>query len=157
MSRVIFMCGPSGAGKSTYAQRLEEAGMVRLSFDAEAWKRGIFVVPFPPGVREEIEERLRTRLLELVSEGTDVVLDFSFWSRQMRDDYRRLLDPTGVVPETVYLATDRATVLDRVRGRRTSHPDDYMLDEDLAAYYFDHFEPPTPDEGPLTIIPSPNP
>ncbi|MGD9958600.1 AAA family ATPase [Nocardioides sp.] len=156
MSRVIFMCGPSGAGKSTYAQGLEQDGMVRLSFDAEAWKRGIFVVPFPPGVREDIEAHLRARLLELVAHGIDVVLDFSFWSRQMRSDYRRLLEPTGVVPETVYLATDRATVLERVRARRTSHPDDYLLDDDLAAHYFDHFEPPTPDEGPLTVIPSPS-
>ncbi len=41
------------------------------------------------------------------------MLDFSFWSRRMREDYRRLLEPTGVVPEIVYLATDRATVLER--------------------------------------------
>lgn len=70
----------------------------------------------------------------------------------MRDDYRSLLEPTGIVPETVYLATDRATVLERVRGRRGSHPDDYVLSEELAAQHFDHFEPPTADEGPLTVV-----
>lgn len=95
---------------------------------------------------------MRARLLELVAAGTDVVLDFSFWSRRMRDDYRRLLEPAGVVPETVYLATDRETVLARMRARRGSHPDDHVLTEELAAVYFDHFEPPTPDEGPLTVI-----
>ena len=104
------MCGPAGAGKSTYARRLERDGIVRLSFDAEAWKR------------------------------------------RMRTDYRRLLAPTGVIPETVHLATDRATVLERLRARRTHDPDDFRLDEDLAAHYFDHFEPPTEDEGPLTVI-----
>ncbi|WP_457206058.1 AAA family ATPase [Nocardioides sp. P5_C9_2] len=152
MSRVIFMCGPSGSGKSAYAKRLESDGMVRLSFDAEMWRRGISTVPLPPDVREEIETGLRTRLLELVGAGTDVVLDFSFWSRRMRDDYRALLEPTGVVPETVYLATDRETVLSRMRARRGSHSDDFVLDDDLVAQYFDHFEPPTPDEGPLTVI-----
>ena len=70
----------------------------------------------------------------------------------MRDDYRRLLEPTGVVPETIYLATDRAMVLSRIRSRRGSHPDDYVLSEELAAQHFDHFEPPTADEGPLTTI-----
>lgn len=155
MSRVIFMCGPSGSGKSTYARRLEAAGMVRLSFDAEMWQRGISTVPLPPDVRDEIETGLRARLLELVAAGRDVVLDFSFWSRRMRDDYRRLLEPTGVVPETVYLATDRETVLDRMRGRRGSHPDDYVLSDALAAQHFDHFEPPSADEGPLVVVRQP--
>lgn len=152
MSRVIFMCGPSGAGKSTYAQRLESEEMVRLSFDVEMWRRGISVVPLPPDIRDEIETDLRARLLELVAAGTDVVLDFSFWSRRMRDDYRKLLEPTGVVPETIYLATDRETVLSRMRARRGSHSDDFVLTENLVAEYFDHFEPPTHDEGPLTVI-----
>jgi predicted kinase len=152
VSRVIFMCGPSGAGKSTYARELESAGMVRLSFDVEMWRRGITTVPLSAGERTEIETELRARLLELVSDGTDVVLDFSFWSRRMRDDYRELLEPTGVVPETIHLATDRATVLARMRARRGSHSDDFVLTDELVAEYFDHFEPPTPDEGPLTVI-----
>lgn len=122
------------------------------SFDVEIWRRGISTVPLPPDVRDEIETDLRAQLLELVAMGADVVLDFSFWSRRMRQDYRRLLEPTGVVPETIYLATDRETVLSRMRARRGSHPDDFVLTEDLVAQYFDHFEPPTPDEGPLTVI-----
>lgn len=124
--------------------------MVRLSIDGEVWKRGLSTVS--EDVHGEIETELRGRLLELVAAGEDVVLDLSFWSSQMRARYRRLLEPTGVVPETVYLATDRATVLERVRARRGSHPDDVVLTEGLAAAYFDHFEVPTADEGPLTVI-----
>lgn len=146
------MCGPSGAGKSTYAQRLENQGMVRLSFDLEMWRRGISTVPLAPDVRDEIETHLRTRLLELVAADADVVLDFSFWSRRMRDEYRELLEPTGVLPETIYLATDRATVMSRMRDRRGRHSDDFVLPDEIVAHYFDHFEPPTPDEGPLTVI-----
>jgi predicted kinase len=126
--------------------------MVRLSFDLEMWRRGIVTVPLPPDVRDEIEADLRARLLELVAAGSDVVLDFSFWSRRMRDDYRRLLEPTGVLPETIYLATDRETVLARMRTRQGSHPDDYALPDELVARYFDHFEPPTAQEGPLTVV-----
>lgn len=152
MSRVVFMCGPSGSGKSTYARRLEREGMVRLSFDVEMWRRGIATVPLSPDDRDEIKADLRDRLLELVARGSDVVLDFSFWSRRMRDDYRRLLKPTGVVPETIYLATDRETCLSRMQARRGSHCDDYVLSEELAARYFDHFETPTPEEGPLQVV-----
>lgn len=35
VSRVIFVCVPSGAGRTIYAQRVEEEGMTRLSFDTE--------------------------------------------------------------------------------------------------------------------------
>ncbi len=152
MARVVFMCGPSGSGKTTYARRLEAEGMVRLSFDTEMWRRGFTTVPLPPEQRHEIETALQERLLELVADGEDVVLDFSFWSRRMRADYRRLLEPTGVVPETVHLATDRDTVLARMQARRGRHADGYVLGEELVAQYFDHFEPPTPDEGPLTVV-----
>jgi predicted kinase len=149
---VVFMCGPAGSGKSTHARSLEEQGYVRLSFDDEAWRRGIVQHPLDPSVHAEIETELRSRLLRLVGQGRDVVLDFSFWSRRMREEYRRLLQPTGVVPRTVYLATSREVVLARVRARANAHPDDVVLPDAIAAEYFDHFEPPTPDEGPLTVI-----
>jgi predicted kinase len=152
MGRVIFMCGPAGSGKSTVARQYEEQGMTRLSFDQEAWSRGITTMPLPPAVHREIEQVLRARLIGLVRAGSDVVLDFSFWSRRMRDDYRELLRPLGVVPETVYLATDRATVLNRIAARAARDGDDFAISAELAARYFDHFEVPAPAEGPLTVV-----
>ncbi len=93
MRRVIFMCGPAGSGKSTIARRYEQQGMTRLSFDQEAWSRGITTMPLPPHVHRDIEDVLRARLVELVRAGADVVVDFSFWSRTMREEYRELLRP----------------------------------------------------------------
>ena len=148
------MCGPAGSGKSTVARQYEQQGMTRLSFDQEAWSRGITTMPLPPDVHREVEGALRARLLDLVRAGADVVLDFSFWSRAMRDEYRAVLRPFGVVPETVYLATDRATVLRRVGDRAARGGDDFELSEELAARYFDHFEVPTAAEGPLTVVTS---
>jgi predicted kinase len=152
MGRVIFMCGPAGSGKSTVARQLEQQGMTRLSFDQEAWSRGITTMPLPDDVRREIEHALRARLTDLVRAGSDVVLDFSFWSRHMRDEYREFLRPFGVVPETVYLATDRATVLRRIAARVAEDGDDFKISTELAAFYFDHFEIPSASEGPLTVI-----
>jgi predicted kinase len=152
MGRVIFMCGPAGSGKSTVARQYEQQGMIRLSFDQEAWSRGITAMPLPDDVHRDIEDELRARLVDLVRAGSDVVLDFSFWSRSMRDEYRELLKPFGVIPETVYLATDRATVLQRISARAARDGDDFAISTELAAFYFDHFEVPTAAEGTLTVI-----
>ena len=126
--------------------------MVRLSFDQEAWSRGIRAMPLPEQTRREIDTHLRQRLIELVRTDHHLVLDFSFWSRAMREDWRALLQPLGIVAETIYLATDRQTCLDRGALRGSDHGDGFALTMQLAASYFDHFEPPTADEGPLTII-----
>jgi predicted kinase len=109
-------------------------------------------MPLPQDVHRGIEHALRARLVDLVQAGSDVVLDFSFWSRRMRDEYRGLLRPCGVVPETVYLATDRDTVLQRIGVRAARDGDDFKISTELAAFYFDHFEVPTEAEGPLTVM-----
>ncbi len=146
------MCGPAGSGKSTVARGLESDGWVRLSFDQEAWSRGLRTMPLSPTDHAAVDSHLRQRLVELVGQGRDVVLDFSFWSRRMRQDWRALLAPLGVIPETIYLATDRQTCLDRVSRRAAGHGDDFTLAPEVAAAYFDGFEVPTEAEGPLTVI-----
>lgn len=146
------MCGPAGSGKTTHARGLEARGFVRLSFDLSAWERGIRRMPLETDEHRAIEAELRDRLAALVGEDRDVVLDLSFWSRAMRDDWRAFLAPLGVVPETIYLATDRATCLARVATRAHAHADDVVLDPAVAEAYVDHFEPPTADEGPLVVV-----
>ncbi len=126
--------------------------MVRLSFDEAAWRMGFRAMPLEAGPRREIEAALQSRLIKLVQSGFDVVLDFSFWSLNMREEYRRLLRPLGVEPETIYMATPREVALERIRGRAAGHADDFRLSEKLAAKYFDNFEVPTAEEGPLEVI-----
>src|SRR5260370_40414973 len=77
---------------------MEQKGMTWLSFDQEARSRGITTMPLPEDVHRDIEHGLRARLANLVRAGSGVVLDFSFWSRHMRDEYRQFLRPFGVVP-----------------------------------------------------------
>ncbi|MGP9745476.1 AAA family ATPase [Brachybacterium sp. AOP29-B2-41] len=152
MSRVIFMCGPAGSGKSTVARGFEAAGMVRLSVDSEAWARGHRTMPLPEAVAAEIITVLEQRLLACVRAGQDVVLDLSFWSRQMRDDWRALLAPSGIVPEIVHVVASRETALARVEARAVGNSDDFRLPREIAERYYDHFQPPTDDEGSITVV-----
>lgn len=146
------MCGPAGSGKSTVARGFEADGMVRLSVDTEAWSRGYRTMPLPDEVQAEIVDELQERLLACVAAGQDVVLDLSFWSRAMRDRWRELLAPSGIVSEIVQVVASRETALSRVAARAVGHSDDFRLTPELAALYYDHFEPPTADEGPLTVV-----
>lgn len=109
-------------------------------------------MPLPGAVRAEIVGELEQRLLTCVREGQDVVLDLSFWSREMRDHWRALLAPSGIVPEIVQVVAARETALARVAARSVGHSDDFRLPPELAALYYDHFQPPRDDEGSVTVV-----
>lgn len=145
------MCGPGGAGKTTYTKGLEREGWKRLSFEVEFWDRGITTMP-SADVVAEVAADLKARLLRHVAAGHDVVLDFGFWFRRQRDEYRALLAPRGIVPETVYIAISLETVLSRVGERHGRQADDWPLTEQTATEYYKRFEPPTPEEGPLEVV-----
>ncbi len=134
------------------AQELQSQGFTRLSIDEEAWAQGYLSQPLPEGAAREIEGELRVQLVTLIERGFDVVLDYSFWSRSMRDDYRRLVEPLGVIPKTIYVSTPRKIALRGVRNRNGTSPNEVQLSDVVAAEYYEGFEPPTVDEGPLQVV-----
>ena len=88
---VFMLCGLTGSGKTTYAERLErEHSAVRFSVDE--WMIALHGHHMP---REVFDERLAAikdllwdvarRLLAL---GINVVLDFGFWKRAERLDFK---------------------------------------------------------------------
>ena len=96
ISNVIMMCGVCGSGKTTYAKQKEEDGYARLSIDEELWKTyGRKGIDYPDRSTEELSEKveavLRERLIHLIKDGKNVVIDFSFWNRENRDFYREII------------------------------------------------------------------
>jgi predicted kinase len=152
MDQVILLCGSAGSGKSTHARTLGAEGYTLPSFDAEAWRRGLRRHPVAEGPRREIHRALQRRLLDLVADGTPVVVDTSFWSRSSRDEYRELLAQVGVSPVVHYLRTPRQVVLERLAARQDSGPDDIPVPVERAIAYLDGFQEPSSAEGPLRVI-----
>lgn len=154
-SRVFLMCGPAGSGKSTLAKQLsKEFNIIRLSYDVESFKRGIVKHPLPKEVENEIKVLLDEKLIQCLESNQDVILDYSFWSKQSRHDYINLLKQYQVEPIIYYLNCPKDVVISRIKERNGKHSDDIILDLDTAKLYFDHFEIPTEDEGEIIVVDS---
>ena len=95
---------------------------VRLSIDEEIWSRfGRFGIDYPageyPSLGETAQRVLRERLLELLDQDRDVVLDFSFWRRADRERYKRLIEGAGGRWRLIYLRADPSLLRRRLEAR----------------------------------------
>lgn len=152
MPEVVLTCAPAGSGKSRYARELERAGYARLSFDQEAWDRGLRAHPVPTEGVAQVHAALQRRLLELVLAGRDVVVDTSFWAASLRQTYRDVLAPLGVTPVVHRLVVPLETLLERVADRSGDGPDQVRLSPDTVRGFVAGFQEPTPQEGPLVVL-----
>jgi len=150
---VVLLCGVAGSGKTTYAQQLELKGYVRLSIDEEVWARfGRYGIDDDPAdyarLSAAAEVVLRERLVTLIRQGRDVVVDFSFWQRASRDRYKRLVASAGGAWRLIYLQVDPAVLRQRLeeRAERFDANAAFPITQDTLAVYLAGFEEPQ-DEG----------
>ncbi|HEX5114287.1 MAG TPA: ATP-binding protein [Pseudonocardiaceae bacterium] len=150
MTTVVLMCGLPGSGKTTYAMELVRRGYVRLSIDEAVWERigqrdaGVVLdAETFDRLKEEIRAEQRRELVELMRTGRDVVVDYSFWSRAARDDYKALVESHGCHWELVHFKVDRATAARRLRVRNGQDgANSVTVNDDLFDRYATAFEPP---------------
>ncbi|MFF2746464.1 AAA family ATPase [Kitasatospora sp. NPDC058048] len=150
MSTVVLMCGLPGAGKTTYAMELVRRGYVRLSIDEAVWQRlgqrdaGLVLETEAfDQLKEEVRRQQRQELVELMLAGRDVVVDYSFWSRAARDDYKALAESHGCRWELVHLKADRTTLERRLAVRNGEEgANSVTVDEKLFNRYVANFEEP---------------
>jgi predicted kinase len=118
---VYMLCGFVGSGKTTYAHTLEAQGCVRLSIDELVFERhGRHGIDYDESqypnraaaARAELDQQLRV----LLGEGRDVVLDYGFWSREFRDQYKQLIEGAGARWRLLFFDVD----LDEIRQRLES-------------------------------------
>jgi len=148
MPTLFLICGLPGAGKTTLAKQLERERPA-LRFTEDEWMERLFHAAYGhDNEKRETVKRVQwetaVRALRL---GVDVVLDWGFWARSERDDWRARAAALGVRTELRFLDVPRDELLRRLAARNaalppdTFHVDDAELDEWLLL-----FEPPTADE-----------
>ncbi|MFD7677652.1 AAA family ATPase [Streptomyces sp. NPDC060187] len=161
VSTVVLMCGPPGAGKTTYAMRLVRRGFARLSIDEVVWQRlgqrdaGLVLGPEAfDRLKEEVRREQRQELVELMLAGRDVVVDYSFWSRAARDDYKVLIENHGCRWDLVHLKADRTTLERRLEARSAAEGANAVtVDATLLNRYLVQFEEPN-GEGEQVVMQS---
>lgn len=155
---VVMTCGPSGSGKTTFAMRLVAQGYVRLSFDEEVRRRfGRYGTDVPVEryqvLNDLVEPALRDRLVELVGQGRNVVLDVAFWRRADRDAYKALIEAAGGRWRLVYFAIDPDVLHRRVDERRARQDADaFPVTPELLERFIATFEVPR-GEGEEVVSP----
>ena len=150
MATLFLMCGLPGSGKTTLAKRIErERDALRLTPDE--WIAGLYGTQLtPPALDwcrdpvESVQWEVAERALRL---GVNVILDFGFWSRAEREEFRARAAALGAGSEVHFLDVPRAELSSRIAARNTDPPPGTfrVTDAQLDAWW-KVFEPPTADE-----------
>jgi predicted kinase len=153
---VVMMCGVAGSGKTTFSQRLEKEGFVRLSIDEEIWAtKGRYGVDFPikkiEEYKKQAERTLRTRVIKLIQEKKQVVIDFSFWDRARRERYKKLIENSGGNWKLIYLKVHPDDLRKRLALRNQRFDaNSFPISEELLTSYLEGFEIPE-GEGEIVV------
>lgn len=157
MARLSLIVGLPGAGKTTTAKRLAaEQHALRLTPDE--WMIPLLGESNPAGKRAVLEGRLIALARQALELGTNVVLDFGFWSRDERSSLRWLATQHDASCKVIYLPIGRHEQLARIGQRQLGAPHTtFVMTESEVDGWREQFEPPDSAELAGLAIPAPPP
>ena len=150
MATLHLMVGLPCSGKTTLAKKLErEQFALRLTPDE--WHIQLFGQD-----AEELEHDARHSLIEMMlwniasralELGTNVILDFGFWAREEREDFRARAKVLGASSEVHYLDVPTDELMRRLAARNSqTSPSSFAIPEEMMTPWIAFFQRPTPDE-----------
>ena len=150
MATLHLMVGLPCSGKTTLAKQLEqERSALRLTPDE--WQIGLFgqdaEEPEHDARHSLIEAMLWTIASRVLELGTNVILDFGFWAREEREDYRLRAKRLGASSEVHFLDVPEEELLRRlaVRNSQPSQETFHIFEESMKPWIA-FFQRPTSDE-----------
>ncbi len=150
MATLHLVCGLPCAGKTTFARQLEQEDAV-LRLTPDEWHTALFghdVEEEAHNARHElIESMLWNIAARVLTLGVNVILDFGFWSRSEREDYRSRARRLGASSEIHFLDVPDKVLLERLATRNAQLPSGAaFIPEAKLKEWILVFQPPTHDE-----------
>ena len=151
MATLHLMVGLPCSGKTTLARRLElERSALRLTPDE--WQLRLFGQDAEEPEHNARHGRIEALLWDLASRalglGTNVILDFGFWAREEREDFRARAKQLGASSEVHFLDVPEEELLRRlaVRNSQLSQETSFKIPAEMMKPWIAFFQRPTPDE-----------
>lgn len=155
---VVLTCGPSCSGKTHFAHTLEREGFRRISLDVLIWQRyGDDFARWPferqQAVFRNAVEILFAEIEKAIAVGERVVVDAPLCKELPRHILADKIRALGIEPVLACLKTPADEIRRRLALRTGSGPDDQLIPEHRLANFLRDFQPPTPAEHPVIILP----
>ena len=150
MATLHLMVGLPCSGKTTLARRLElERSALRLTPDE--WQLRLFGQDAEEPEHNARHGPIEALLWDVASRalglGTNVILDFGFWAREEREDYRARAKQLGASSEVHFLDVPEEELLRRLaREIRTFSQMAFHIPAEMMKPWIAFFQRPTPDE-----------
>ena len=109
--------------------------------------------PYYEKLSEIVEMALQKELLSLIQQGKYVVLDFSFWNKENREYYKRLIEKAGGTPELVYMKASKGTLQKRLykRNQSLNANSPFIITNEILEHHYNDFQEPC-GEGEKVIL-----
>ena len=148
MPTIYLICGFLGFGKTTYAKKLaQETGAIRFTHDELMRQR---YGRAPDNFQEkfqEVDKFIRQETQKAVTQGKDVILDYGFWSKEVRAEYYHWAK--SITPNVVFHAVvcDIDKARQRVLTRTQKNPNELFIDAACFDNFLKQYTPLTKAEG----------
>ena len=120
MATLHMMVGLPGSGKTTEAKRLEKAYHA-LRFTPDEWQYFLFghdiEDPEHNARHTRVEELMWHVAVQALKADVDVILDFGFWTKSERDEFRRKAHAFGAASKVHYMDVPKDVIWKRLSIR----------------------------------------
>ena len=147
MATVYLICGKICSGKTYYAGKLaEEKNALILSCDelSRIIDRNVSIGSDKYDViAKELQSYLLRRAADISNHGTNVILDWGFWTERDRTAASEFLSANGCKAEWHYIDISEERLKQNIEKRNSQLSDsDYFVDEGLLEKCLSRFEIP---------------
>ena len=150
MATLHLMVGLPYSGKTTLAQKLEvEKAALRLTPDE--WQVPLFGQDAQDPEHDARHTLIESMLWNIASRvlvlGTSVILDYGFWAREEREDFRLRAKQLGASSEVHFLDVPEDELMRRLAIRNSQNSQaSFTIPENMMKPWIASFQKPTRDE-----------